>query len=330
MAKIVKLEDKKREPNPLDRLSSLFEAEMKGVNAEIRARMESPVSLIPQLAGHLISAGGKRLRPLLTLAASRLCGYEGENHIPLAACIEFLHTATLLHDDVVDDSDLRRGSETANRIWGNEASVLVGDFLFSRSFQVMSEHGTMQIMKIIADASAAMAEGEVLQLMTMGEVGTDEETYLRIVTAKTAVLFSVACRIGPKLAEKPATYDDALDSYGRNLGIAFQLIDDALDYSAVQEELGKTIGDDFREGKITLPVLLAYRRGEGDERAFWERTIRDHEQDESDLKTALELMEKHKALEDTLERARHFAARAKDALGLFPDSELRSVMCDVV
>ncbi|HZD24708.1 MAG TPA: polyprenyl synthetase family protein [Alphaproteobacteria bacterium] len=300
------------------------------VNHAILERMGSRVPLIPQLAGHIIAAGGKRLRPMLTLAAARLCGYSGTRHVGLAACVEFIHTATLLHDDVVDDSDLRRGNATANVLWGNQPSVLVGDFLFSRAFQVMVEDGSLEVLRILANASAVIAEGEVMQLETSNDTTTSEEQYLEVISAKTAALFAAASRIGAVVAGRPKVEEDALDSFGRNLGIAFQLIDDALDYSAQQETLGKTVGDDFREGKITLPVVLAFRRGGGDERAFWRRCLEDGPQREGDLAQAMALLGKHRALDDTVERARHYGSIARDALGIFPDNEVKHALLDVV
>ena len=300
------------------------------VNRAILDRLESRVPLIPQLAGHIIASGGKRLRPILTLASARLCGYVGERHIGLAASVEFIHTATLLHDDVVDDSDLRRGSATANVLWGNQASVLVGDFLFTRAFQFMVEDGSLDVLRVLANASAVIAEGEVLQLETANDLVTSEEQYMEVIAAKTAALFAAACRIGAQIASRPSKEEKALESYGRNLGIAFQLVDDALDYSAQQATLGKTVGDDFREGKITLPIVLAFGRGNAEERRFWRRTMEEVDQQDDDLERAIALLHKHGALEDTVERARHYGAIARDALGLFPDSEMRRALIDVV
>ena len=332
MADVIALSDDRgaqKKPS-LDRLQSLVAGDLTKVNQVIVGRMGSQVPLIPQLAGHIIAAGGKRLRPLLTLAAARLCGYAGERHIDLAACVEFIHTATLLHDDVVDGSDLRRGNATANVLWGNQASVLVGDFLFSRSFQLMVEDGSLDVLRILANASAVIAEGEVMQLETANNTETTEDAYLEVISAKTAALFAAACRIGAVVADRPKAEETALDSYGKNLGIAFQLVDDTLDYSARQATLGKTIGDDFREGKVTLPVVLAFRRGDQDERAFWRRCIEDGVQQDGDLERALELMQRHHALADTVERARHYGAMARDALGIFPESEVKAALVDII
>jgi len=290
------------------------------------------VALIPELAGHIIAAGGKRLRPMLTLAAARLCGYGGRRHVKLAACVEFIHTATLLHDDVVDESSLRRGLASANALWGNKASVLVGDFLFSRAFELMVEDGSLRILAILSRASSVIAEGEVLQLATANDTDTGEDAYLDVVRAKTAALFAAATRIGAVVADRPKAEEDALESYGLNLGIAFQLIDDVLDYSARQEKLGKAIGDDFREGKITLPVILAYRRGDEEERTFWRRTLEELEQTpgDVDLRRAIGLLEKHRCLADAVQRARHYGAIARDALGIFPEGPVKSILLGIV
>ena len=311
-------------------LQGLVGDDLGRVNEVILRRMDSRVTLIPQLAGHIIAAGGKRLRPMLTLGAAALCGYRGNRHIPLAASVEFIHTASLLHDDVVDESDLRRGNATANVLWGNQASVLVGDFLFSRAFQVMVEAGDMNVLKILSDASAVIAEGEVLQLETANNTETTEDAYLEVISAKTAALFAAACRIGAVVAERPTAEETALESFGKNLGIAFQLVDDALDYAAREAVLGKTIGDDFREGKVTLPVVLAFRRGTAPEREFWRRCIEAGEQEGGDLERAVDLIRRHGALDDTVERARHYGAMARDALGLFPDGEVKRALDQVI
>ena len=307
----------------LSRLSVLLAEDMAACNRTIVARMASPVALIPQLAAHIVAAGGKRLRPLLTLASARLCGYPGPEggarHVDLAACVEFIHTATLLHDDVVDESVLRRGLASANAVFGNKASVLVGDFLFSRAFQLMVEDGSLRVLEILSGASATIAEGEVLQLVTQHDLSTPEERYLEVIRGKTAALFEAAAQVGAVVAGRPDAEEAALAAYGMNLGIAFQLVDDALDYAADQERLGKTVGDDFREGKITLPVLLAYQRADGAARGFWERTIQDCSQDEADLAHALGLMAGCGAIETTLEKAAGFAAEAQRVLAVFPE-----------
>ena len=331
VAVIVNFEaERDKQPDALDRLSQLVKDELERVNELILANMQSPVALIPQLAGHIIAAGGKRLRPVLTLAASQLCGYRGPRAPGLAACVEFIHTATLLHDDVVDDSALRRGEASANVLWGNKASVLVGDFLFSRAFQLMVADGSLRVLDILCSASAKIAEGEVLQLMTSNDTATNEQAYLEVIKGKTAVLFAAACEVGAVVAERSKREQEALAGFGLNLGIAFQLIDDALDYSAKQEALGKTVGDDFREGKITLPVILAFLRGDEAERAFWRRTLETQEQRDGDLATAQGLIAKHSALTDTVQRAAHYGAMARDALGIFPDSAEKRALIDVV
>jgi len=326
---VVSLEDGRR-ATPVDRLNALVEDDLKAVNEETLDRMASEVELIPELADYLISSGGKRLRPMLTLAAAKLCAYDGSNHISLAAAVEFIHTATLLHDDVVDGSDLRRGKKAANLVYGNQASVLVGDFLFSRSFQLMVTSGHLRVLDILSNAAAVIAEGEVLQLATANNTATTEDTYLQVIQAKTAALFAAATQVGAVIAERSDAEEEALESYGRNLGIAFQLVDDALDYSGNQAKLGKSVGDDFREGKITLPVVLAFRRGSAEERDFWKRTMEKVDQSDADLEHAMALLEKHGTVAATIERARHYGEIAKDALAIFPESDAREVMQDLV
>ncbi|MFQ5955929.1 MAG: polyprenyl synthetase family protein [Kiloniellales bacterium] len=314
----------------LDELAALVAADLIKVNQLIVDQTMSRVALIPRLAGHIIAAGGKRLRPMLTLAAARMCGYSGDRHIGLAACVEFIHTATLLHDDVVDQSVLRRGLDSANAVWGNKSSVLVGDFLFSRAFQLMVRDGSLEVLEILSKASSVIAEGEVQQLITSNDTETSETAYLAVIRAKTAELFAAAARLGAVVAGRPRVEDEALESFGHNLGVAFQLVDDVLDYSAREAELGKTIGDDFREGKITLPVILAFRRGGEADRRFWRRTLERVEQADGDLGEAIALLERHAALNDTVDRARHYGAIARDALGIFPDGEAKRVLLDVV
>ncbi|MEM7444551.1 MAG: polyprenyl synthetase family protein [Pseudomonadota bacterium] len=314
----------------LDRLSHLLADDLGEVNTAIVARMDSPVALIPQLASYIVGSGGKRLRPLLTLASARLCGHQGKRHIGLAAAVEFIHTATLLHDDVVDESDLRRGKASANEVFGNKPSVLVGDFLFARAFQLMTEDGSIDVLRILSGASAIIAEGEVLQLASANDLGTGEKTYLEVITAKTAALFEAACRIGAVVAGRPAEEEQALADFGANLGIAFQLVDDVLDYSAAQASLGKAVGDDFREGKVTLPVILAHAAGDEEERSFWRRTIEALDQTPEDLDRALALMERHRTLDLSIDRARHYSDKAIAALATRPAHPLREVLADVV
>ena len=314
----------------LDLLMKLVTKDLDKVNATILEHMQSPVHLIPQLAGHLIAAGGKRLRPMLTLGTASLCQYSGDRHIKLAACVEFIHTATLLHDDVVDASELRRGKLTANTVWGNQASVLVGDFLFSRAFQLMVTDGSLHVLKLLSNASAVIAEGEVHQMRPTNDTTTSEADYLEVIQSKTAELFSAAARIGAVVADRPKIEEEALAAYGTNLGVAFQLVDDALDYSARQAELGKTIGDDFSEGKITLPVILAFRRGNEEEKSFWKRCLEELEQRPEDLDRAQSLIRQHSSLEDTMTRARHYAALARDSLDLFNDCEAKQALTSVI
>ena len=330
MGVVVSLDGERNKPS-LDGLTNLVADDLRDVNELIIRYMDSPVVLIPQLASHLVAAGGKRLRPVLTLASAKMCGYaDGNRHISLAACVEFIHTATLLHDDVVDESGLRRGLASANAVFGNKASVLVGDFLFSRSFELMVEDGSLDVLRILSHASSVIAEGEVLQLITSNDTETSETAYLDVIRAKTAQLFAAACRIGAVVAERPRVEEEALETYGMNLGIAFQLIDDVLDFSAEQAKLGKTVGDDFREGKITLPIILAFRRGDNEERAFWRRTLESLEQTENDLTRALDLMTKHNALTDTVSRAQHYGAIARDSLGLFGNGEEKRALEDLI
>jgi octaprenyl-diphosphate synthase len=317
-------------PATLDAVRALVDGDLAEVNAIILERMRSEVELIPQLARHLIAAGGKRVRPILTLLSARLCGYRGRRQLGLAAAVEFIHTATLLHDDVVDASDLRRGTPTANAVWGNKAPVLVGDFLFSRAFQLMVEDGSLRVLEILANASAVIAEGEVAQLITANDTSTSEEAYLRVIEAKTAALFRAACQIGAVIADRPPAEEQALAAYGQSLGVAFQLVDDALDYSARQALLGKTVGDDFRDGKITLPVVLAYARGGEAERAFWRRTLEAQEQDPADLEHAQALLAKHGAVAETVARAEAYGARARASLAGFPASRAKAAMLELV
>jgi octaprenyl-diphosphate synthase len=325
--------DEKRDAGPkpsLNPLQDLVAEDLARVNTLILKQMDSPVALIPQLAGHIIAAGGKRLRPTLLLGAAKLCGYAGERHVTLAAAVEFIHTATLLHDDVVDDSGLRRGLTTANTLWGNKPSVLVGDFLFSRSFQLMVSDGSLEVLAILSNAAAVIAEGEVMQLTTANDTATSEAAYLEVITAKTATLFAAATRLGAVVADRPKVEEEALDAFGLNLGIAFQLTDDVLDYAADATTMGKDCGDDFREGKVTLPLVLAYRRGDADEQAFWRRTVEDLEQEDGDLARATALMEGHGALGDTLKRARHYTQLARDSLDIFPAGEVKDALLQVV
>src|SRR3954449_5261473 len=307
---------------------ALVAADMNGVNSVILERMQSKVGLIPELAGHLIAGGGKRMRPMLTLACAAMLGYPGTRHHKLAAAVEFIHTATLLHDDVVDGSGMRRGKRTANLIWGNPASVLVGDFLFSRAFELMVEDGSLKVLRILSHASAVIAEGEVNQLTAQRQVATDEDHYLEIISAKTAALFAAACRVSPVVAEASEDAELALEAYGKNLGIAFQLTDDVIDYASDAATMGKGVGDDFRDGKMTLPVILAYARGSEDERCFWRTAIGGERISDDDLAHATRLLRESDALADTIERARQYGRRAIDALAIFPASKAKAALIE--
>jgi len=313
----------------LEPIIQLAAADLNHVNSVILERMQSDVALIPELAGHLIAGGGKRMRPMLTLACAALLDYQGARHHKLAAAVEFIHTATLLHDDVVDSSGLRRGRRTANIIWGNPASVLVGDFLFSRAFELMVEDGSLKVLRILSRASSVIAEGEVSQLSAQRRIETSEDHYLEIISAKTAALFAAACRIAAVVAERDESVEEALDAYGRNLGVAFQLVDDAIDYSSDAATMGKGVGDDFRDGKVTLPVILAYARGGEADRAFWRDAIAG-DVEPPDLERATRLLRETNALADTLERARLFGRRAIDALGPFTTGRAKGALVEAV
>ncbi|MDE2134057.1 MAG: polyprenyl synthetase family protein [Alphaproteobacteria bacterium] len=315
--------------SPVERLLTLVCADMQATDALIHDRLGSAVLLIPDVARHLIDSGGKRLRPLLTLAAARMGGYGGSDHVKLAAAVEFIHTATLLHDDVVDESSLRRGKVSANIVWGNKPSVLVGDYLFSRAFQLMVETGEFAVLNILAGASAVIAEGEVMQLKSANNLAATQQHYLSVVSAKTAALFAAAAEAGAVLAKRSADYVAALRCYGDNLGIAFQLVDDALDYSGRQALMGKSVGDDFRECKVTLPVILAVARADDSARRFWKRAIETGPQSESDLDRAVTLVEETGAISETMARARAYADRARQALAAVAPCETRDVLADI-
>jgi octaprenyl-diphosphate synthase len=321
---------RRKGPPSLDPMIGLVAADMNQVNSVILARMQSDVPLIPELAGHLIAGGGKRMRPMLTLACARLLDYQGARHHKLAAAVEFIHTATLLHDDVVDGSGLRRGRRTANIIWGNSASVLVGDFLFSRSFELMVEDGSLRVLRILSNASAVIAEGEVNQLTAQRRIETSEERYLDIIGAKTAALFAAACRIAAVVAERSESCENALDAYGRNLGIAFQLVDDAIDYASDDKTMGKDAGDDFRDGKVTLPVILAHARGNEEDRRFWREAMEGHRASDADLAHATGLLHRTGALDDTKARARLYGQRAIDALASLPGGQAKDALVEAV
>ena len=315
---------------PHERLAKHLENGMAAVNVLIRERMASEhAPRIPEVTAHLVEAGGKRLRPMLTLAAADMCGYDGPYAVHLAATVEFIHTATLLHDDVVDESNRRRGRPTANLLWDNKSSVLVGDYLFSRSFQLMVETGNLRVLDILANASATIAEGEVLQLTAAQDLATDEAIYLQVVRGKTAALFSAATEVGGVIAAAPEAQVRALFDYGDALGIAFQIVDDLLDYTGDTSATGKNTGDDFRERKLTLPVIKAVAKGDADERAFWSRTIEKGDQRDGDLEQAMTLLHKHGAIDATRADALSWATKAKTALELLPEHKVRDMLRDL-
>ena len=316
-------------PASLDALYTLVKGDLARIDQLILARVKNEIALIHQIASHIIASGGKRIRPALTLISSKLCGYEGDKHIALAGAIEFIHTATLLHDDVVDESKLRRGLATANDLFGNKASVLVGDFLLSQAFQIMVADGSLKVLKILSDASAVIAKGEVMQLMTEGQPETSVDDYLKVISSKTAVLFAAACELGAVAGGREAQ-EAPLREFGLNVGIAFQLMDDMLDYAADQAALGKTVGDDFREGKVTLPVIVAYNAGSAEEKTFWRRTLSDRAQEEGDLARAVALLKKHGALAQTVAMAENYLAKARQSLAGFPSGPAKSAMLDIV
>jgi len=328
---VVSLEEsKKGDTATIKALADLTRGDMARVNELILSKAGSNVELIPQIANHLVSSGGKRLRPMVTLAAAQMFGYRGDGHVKLATSVEFMHTATLLHDDVVDESGMRRGKATARMIWGNQASVLVGDFLLGQAFRMMVEVGSLDALEVLSAAACVIAEGEVMQLAAAKNLETTEDEYLAVIRAKTAALFSAAAEVGPIVAAADRSARAALRSYGTNLGLAFQLVDDALDYGGSSSELGKNVGDDFREGKVTLPVLLAYRRGTGEERAFWKRTIEQGDTPDSALDKAIGLMTRTGAIADTINRARHFGEIARDALAPLGDTPQKAALLDVI
>ncbi|MFZ1814726.1 MAG: polyprenyl synthetase family protein [Rhizobiaceae bacterium] len=308
----------------------LVRSDMDKVNTLILSKAGSDVEMIPEVARHLIDSGGKRLRPMLTLAAARMCGYTGSHHVTLAASVEFMHTATLLHDDVVDESDMRRGKAAARMLWGNEASVLVGDFLLGQAFRMMVETGSLAALNVLSHAATVIAEGEVMQLSAAKNLETNEDEYLAVIRAKTAALFAAAAEVGPIIAGSNKSTISAFRSYGMNLGLAFQLIDDALDYGGSAATLGKNVGDDFREGKITLPVVLCYRRGDDKERNFWKQSLEGGVSDDEKLGQAISLMRKYDALSDTVARARHYAEIAKDALAPMKAGEHKDALVEVL
>ena len=315
---------------PHERLAAHLSGKMGAVNALIHERMASRhAPRIHEVTAHLVDAGGKRLRPMLTLAAADMCGYGGAFDVHLAATVEFIHTATLLHDDVVDESARRRGRPTANLLWDNKSSVLVGDYLFSRAFQLMTDTGNLRVLRILSDASATIAEGEVLQLTAARDLATDENIYLQVIRGKTAALFSAATEVGGVIAGAAEDHVRALFDYGDALGVAFQIVDDLLDYRGESAATGKNVGDDFRERKLTLPVIKAVALADADEHAFWKRTIEKGDQRDGDLDHALALLDRHGTLDATRDAALEWAARAKTAMRALPENELRQMLIEL-
>lgn len=316
-------------PTPtLDMLYQLVGNDIKHVDELILKRVDTEIPLIYDISRHIIASGGKRIRPAMTLISAQLCDYSGDRHIALAAAVEFIHTATLLHDDVVDESKLRRGLATANELFGNKPSVLIGDFLLSQAFQLMVADKDLVSLKILSDAAAIISKGEVMQLMTEGQPETTVENYLQIVSAKTAVLFAAACELGAVISKK-TQHQEALREYGIYLGIAFQLIDDALDYIADESSLGKSVGDDFSEAKVTLPIIIAFEKATDSEKAFWTRTIMEKDQKEGDFETALSFIKKHDGIKSAVDMAEHYCQKAKSCLGIFKESQAKTAMLDI-
>ncbi len=330
MGVVLPFEESRKEKASIAALVEVTAAGMEQVNQTVVARTSSDVALIPQVARYLIDSGGKRLRPMLTIAAAGACRYRGEAHIQLAASVEFMHTATLFHDDVVDESNARRGKRTARLVWGNKESVLVGDFLLGQAFRMMVDVGSLAALDVLSNAAVTIAEGEVLQLGTARNMETTEDEYLQVIRAKTAALFSAAAEVGPIIAGADRAVCATFRSYGTNLGIAFQLIDDALDYGGTARNLGKNVGDDFREGKVTLPVVLAYRRGSDADRAFWNRTLVAGQTGSAELEEAVAVLQGAGALADTVERARHYGSMALDALAPMPESRFKDALLEAV
>lgn len=325
----MKAENKADIENPLVALKSLLRADLDKVDELIYSLIISKISLIPQISEHTISAGGKRLRPLLTLASANMCGYKGDAHIDLAACVEFIHTATLLHDDVVDKSDLRRGESTANSLWGNKESILVGDYLLGKGFQLMGAASSLDVYRVLSSAAVVISEGEVMQLAATGDIEQGTKNYINIIAAKTAELFSASCEVGGIIACSDKATISALRDYGMNLGIAFQIIDDKLDYSSLSSQMGKQVGDDLKERKVTLPVILSYQASDYSEKTFWERVINEGEQSDTDIETALQIINKYKITEKVQQEAEKYAAKAKASLSVLEECEIKKCLLDI-
>ena len=308
-------------------LKNLIGGKLLKVEELIELKMQSEVSLIKKMSDHHLKSGGKRLRALLTLGAAKLAGYDlGERDVNLAACVELIHSATLLHDDVIDESSLRRGQKTTNSIWGNQSSILVGDYLLSRCFEIMVDDGDLEILKLLSSTSAKIAQGEVLQLEHKGEADLLEDTYINIINLKTAALFSAATKTGACLAKSTEKEKNALESYGKNLGLAFQIADDALDYYAKEKVFGKEIGKDFFQGKATLPLIIIFQKGNNEERSFLSEILKKEKRNEDDFSETLALINKYKAVEASLKRAEYFVNVSYDALGIFQDSKDKKIL----
>jgi len=334
MGEVIKLNNLNADFNSeITKLTSLCHDDLESTNTLIVEKLDSKVPLIKEIASYLILSGGKRLRPLLTACSFHLINEKkdkSKNHIGLAAAVEFIHAATLLHDDVIDESSKRRGTLSANEVWGNKTSVLVGDFLFSRAFQLMTKYGNLEILKILSNTSVTISEGEVLELSNDKDLTINEDIYFEVINGKTASLFSAACQIGAISASASKKEIESLKSFGTNFGMAYQLIDDAIDYSSTNERLGKNIGDDFKEGKITLPIILAYLRSNNDEKKFWNKTLVDLDQSKDDLTKAILIINKYNCINDTIERARHFANVAIDSLGAFENSDYKKSLMNLI
>ena len=319
--------------NEVNKLTALCHEDLESTNTLIIEKLDSNVPLIKEIASYLILSGGKRLRPLLTACTFHLINRKknnSKNYIGLAAAVEFIHAATLLHDDVIDDSKKRRGSLSANEVWGNKTSVLVGDFLFSRAFQLMTKYGNLEILKILSDTSVVISEGEVLELINDKDLTINEDIYFKVINGKTASLFSAACQVGGISANGSLKEIEAIKSFGTNFGMAFQLIDDAIDYSSSDEKLGKNIGDDFKEGKITLPIILAYLRSNDEEKIFWNKNLVNLDQSPDDLAKAILIIKKYNCIKDTIDRARHFTNVAIDSLETFENNEYRKTLMNLI
>ncbi|PIR39432.1 MAG: hypothetical protein COV35_02650 [Alphaproteobacteria bacterium CG11_big_fil_rev_8_21_14_0_20_39_49] len=321
--------DNTQENSPLFTLKSLVKSDLKKVDKLIYSLIVNKIDLIPQISEHTISSGGKRLRPILTLASAKLCGYNGTAHIDLAACVEFIHTATLLHDDVVDKSDLRRGEQTANSLWGNKESILVGDYLLGKSFHLMGAAKSLDIYRILSNAAVVISEGEVLQLSASGNIDSGKSKYFEIISAKTAELFAAAAQVSAVIAKRTDEEIQAVRNFGFNLGIAFQIVDDLLDYFSNNNVMGKSVGDDFKEQKITLPLIYAYEKATADEKKFWKRCINEGRQSENDIETAINYMKSHNIYDAVMNKAFEYADIAKQSLSIFNDSDYKTALLDI-